>query len=98
MDDYRQKVTDAAVRELRYQMGDDSVDARGTSVQIDGSFRMARVIEAIIRAAIDDKNPKIVEEVARTMAGDHWQSVTSEAGEAIMAVRCRIIDLLDPLP
>jgi hypothetical protein len=97
MDDFRQKVTDAALDELRRQLGDESVSSHGTSVEIDGSFRMVRVIDAIIRAAVSD-HAAIVEEVARTLGGEDWEDRTDDAADAISAVRGRILEMLDPLP
>lgn len=101
MDDLRQFVTDAAVKELRTQLSDDSVDAHGTSVQVDGSFRMVRLVEAIVRASVDE-HPEIVEEVARTIAtgeyGANWEEHKDEAVLIICAVRSRILSMLDPLP
>ena len=67
MDDFRQQVVDAAVRELRHQLGDGSVDQHGTRVQVDGSFKMARVAEYILRTALDSRDERIIEEVARAL-------------------------------
>ncbi|KQN09956.1 hypothetical protein ASE85_03230 [Sphingobium sp. Leaf26] len=100
MDDLRQFVTDAAVKELRTQLGDESADNHGTSVQVEGSFRMVRVADAIIRAAVDTHDP-IIQEVARTLAGglgEDWEDYRGEAADVIGAVRGRILAMLDPLP
>lgn len=97
--EYRQKVVDAAVAELRYQLGDDAVDQYGTRVQIEGSFKMARVIEAIIRAALDN-NAAVVEEIARNIAPDSndWETHADTATDALVAARSAILTQLDPLP
>src|SRR3546814_2559830 len=72
---YRQHLVDAAVAELRYQLDPDSVAQHGTHVQVDGSFKMARVIEAVMRVAFTE-NDAIIDEVAKaiTPAGEEWRS------------------------
>lgn len=97
--EYRQKVVDAAVAELRYQLGEDAVDQHGTRVQIEGSFKMARVVEAIIRTALDD-NAAIVEEIARNIAPDSndWEIYVDTATDALTAACSAILAQLDPLP
>lgn len=97
--EYRQKVVDAAVAELRYQLGEEAVDQHGTRVQIEGSFKMARVVEAVIRAALDDDGA-IVEEVARNIAPDakDWVAYADTATDALAAACSAILAQLDPLP
>lgn len=97
--DYRQRVADAAVVELRHQLGAESVDQDGTHVQVDGGFKMARLAEAIIRVSVDDLDP-IIDEVAKTISPrpDEWESYRDTAVDAIAAVRGAILAMLDPLP
>lgn len=97
--DYRQKVVDAAVAELRHQLGERSVEQTGTKVEIDGYFKMARVAEAIVRAALA-QDDAIIEEVARNIAptAAEWQDHTSAAIDALTAARAAILSRLDPLP
>src|SRR3546814_20107676 len=66
---YRQHLVDAAVAELRYQLDPDSVAQHGTHVQVDGSFKMARVIEAVMRVVFTD-NDAIIEEDAKAITTD----------------------------
>lgn len=96
---FRQKVVDAAVVELRHQLGDRSVEQSGTKLEIDGYFKMARVAEAIIRAALAHDDA-IVEEIARNIAPDaaDWQDHTGTAIDALTAARAAILSRLDPLP
>lgn len=49
--EYRQKLVDAAASELERQLGEDGVDQSGTRLQIEGSFKMTRVLEAVVRVA-----------------------------------------------
>jgi hypothetical protein len=97
--DYRQRLVDAAVAELRNQLGVEAVDQNGTHVQIEGSFKMARVIEAVMRIAFD-QNDAIVEEVAKSIApaGDDWTASRETAVDALAGVRGSILSQLDPLP
>lgn len=97
--DYRQKVVDAAVAELRHQLGVGSVSQSGTSLEVDGYFKMARVAEAVIRAALAHDDA-IVEEIARNIAptAADWQSNTHTAIDALTAARAAILSRLDPLP
>ncbi|MGN6096617.1 MAG: hypothetical protein ACTHP8_10315 [Bosea sp. (in: a-proteobacteria)] len=96
---YRQHLVDAAVAELRYQLDPDSVAQHGTHVQVDGSFKMARVIEAVMRVAFTE-NDAIIDEVAKaiTPAGEEWSDWREAATDAIAGVRGSILAQLDPLP
>src|SRR3546814_5177511 len=87
---YRQHLVDAAVAELRYQLDPDSVAQHGTHVQVDGSFKMARVIEAVMRVAFTE-NDAIIDEVAKaiTPAGEEWSDWREAATDAIAGVRGR---------
>lgn len=98
MDDFRQQVVDAAVRELRHQLGDDSVDAHGTLVQVDGSFKMARVAEYILRTALDSRDERIIEEVAKGIARDgrDWEEFRDQAIDAITSMYGIMTALIDP--
>jgi len=96
--DFRQKVVDAAVAELRMQLDGDSVSQKGTWVNIDGMFRMARVSEAVIRAALDCSNKSLVEEVARSLGGCEWQSNLLRAEDAINGAKGALLAQMDPLP
>lgn len=49
--EYRQQLVDVAVSELQRQLGEEGVDQSGTRLQIEGSFKMARVLEAVVRVA-----------------------------------------------
>src|SRR3546814_4726278 len=84
---YRQHLVDAAVAELRYQLDPDSVAQHGTHVQVDGSFKMARVIEAVMRVAFTE-NDAIIDEVAKaiTPAGEEWSDWREAATDAIAGV------------
>jgi hypothetical protein len=97
--DYRQRLVDAAVADLRYQLDPESVAQSGTHVQIEGSFKMARMIEAIMRVAIDPSEA-MIEEVARSIApnSEEWPDYRDMAIDAIAAVRGSILSQLDPLP
>ncbi|MDH2134939.1 hypothetical protein N5J77_27790 [Sphingobium yanoikuyae] len=98
MDDFRQQVVDAAVRELRHQLGDDSVDAHGTLVQVDGSFKMARVCEYVLRTALDSRDERIIEEVAKGIARDgrDWEEFRDQAIDAITSMFGIVTALMDP--
>ena len=65
--DYRQYLVDAAVEEMSRQLGSDHVIQHGTRVDLDGSIKMARVLEAVFRA-IFDRSDAMVEEIARSLA------------------------------
>ena len=97
--DYRQRLVDAAVAELRYQLDETAVAQHGTHVQVEGSFKMARVIEAVMRVAFTD-NDAIIDEVAKSIAlgGEEWSDCRETASDAIVAVRGSILSQLDPLP
>ncbi|EIZ79241.1 hypothetical protein WSK_2086 [Novosphingobium sp. Rr 2-17] len=97
--EYRQRVVDAAVKELRYQLGDGAVDQYGTKVEIEGSVKMSRVAEAIIRAALTSEDA-IIEEIARNIAPDatDWEAYKDTATDALIAARSAILVQLDPLP
>src|SRR3546814_20960634 len=96
---YRQHLVDAAVAELRYQLDPDSVAPHGTHMQVDGSFKMARVIEAVKRVAFTE-NDAIIDEVAKaiTPAGEEWSDWREGATEAIAGVRRLLLDQLNRLP
>ncbi|RYM09227.1 hypothetical protein [Sphingobium cupriresistens] len=96
---YRQRIADAAVADVRYQLDPQYVGQEGTSVQIEGSFRISRVAEAIIKAALIPEE-LIIEEVAKaiTPSGHAWEGYREPAVDAIAAVRGAILTLLDPLP
>ena len=98
MDDFRQQVVDAAVRELRHQLGDGSVDQDGTRVQVDGSFKMARVAEYILRTALDSRDERIIEEVAKGIARDgrDWEESRDQAIDAITSMYGIMTALIDP--
>lgn len=98
MDDFRQQVVDAAVRELRHQLGDGSVDQHGTRVQVDGSFKMARVAEYILRTALDSRDERIIEEVAKCIArnGRDWEESRDQAIDAITSMYGIMTALIDP--
>ncbi len=100
MIDYRQTIVDAAVKELRHQLGDDEVSQDGTYVQVESGFKMARVAEQILRAALDSNNEKLVQEVARAIApnSDDWEKHRLQAIDAITAMWGETISMLDPLP
>jgi len=68
-------------------------------VQIDGSFKMARVIEAVMRVALTE-NDAIIDEVAKaiTPAGEEWSDWREAAVDAVAGVRGSILAQLDPLP
>lgn len=97
--DYWQRVADAAVADIDYQMEGIGVQQHGASVQIDGSFKILRVAEAIVKAAIVPEEG-IVEEVAKaiTPRGEEWASYKDVATDALAAVRGAILTMLDPLP
>lgn len=97
--DYRQRLVDTAVAELRYQLDADTVAQHGTHVQVDGSFKMARVIEAVMRVAFTE-NDAIIDEVAKSIAPnrEEWFDWRDAATDAIAAVRGSILAQLDPLP
>ena len=87
MIDYRQTIVDAAVKELRHQLGDDEVS-------------QARVAEHVLRAALDTSNEKLVQEVARAIApnSNDWEEYRLQAMDAIAAMWGETISILDPLP
>jgi hypothetical protein len=97
--EYRQRLVDAAVVELRNQLGEEAVDQHGTRVQIEGSFKMARVIEAVMRVALTG-NDAIIDEVAKSIAPirEEWPDCRKTATDAIAGVRGSILSQLDPLP
>jgi len=100
MDDYRQTVVDAAVKELRHQLGDESVDVRGTFVQVEGGFKMARVAEYILRTALDSRDERIIEEVAKGIARDGrpWEDFRDQAVDAVTSMHGIMTGLMDPSP
>lgn len=97
--EFRQKVVDAAIEEMRRQLGQEFVQVHGTRVDIEGSFKMARVLEAAFAAAFDG-NPGLIEEVARSLApvGDEWENHVDPATDAVMSVAGYIASRIDPLP
>lgn len=100
MNDFRQKVVDAAVQELRHQLGDNEVDQHGTFVQVEGGFRMARVAEYILREAVDSSDERIIEEVAKGIARDGrpWEEFREQAIDGINAMWGVMVALMDPAP
>jgi hypothetical protein len=100
MSDYRQMVVDAAVQELRHQLGNEDVEQDGTYVQVEGGFRMARVAEQILRAGLTSGDERIVQEVARAIAPhvDDWEKYRPQAVDAITAMWGITTALMDPLP
>ena len=98
MDDFRQRVVDSAVKELRHQLGDDSVDARDTFVQVEGGFKMARVCEYVLRTALDSRDERIIEEVAKGIARDGrgWEEFRDQAIDAITSMYGIVTALMDP--
>ena len=97
--DYRQYLVDAAVEEIRRQLGAESVFQNGTHVQIEGPVKMARVIEAVARA-IAHRTDDMVEEVARSIAPrvEDWEDEEPTAVAAICAMCGFLQSALDPLP
>jgi hypothetical protein len=97
--EYRERLVDAAVAELRYQLDEHAVAQHGTLVQVDGSLKMARVIEAVMRVAFTD-NDAIIDEVAKAIAPDReeWSDSREIAIDAITGVCGSILFQLDPLP
>ncbi|NBB41370.1 hypothetical protein [Sphingobium yanoikuyae] len=100
MDDFRQMVVDAAVKELRHQLGEDEVDVHGTMVQVEGGFRMARVCEYVLRTALDSRDERIIEEVARGIARDGrpWEDFRDQAIDALTSMFGIMTALMDPSP
>jgi hypothetical protein len=100
MSDFRQMVVDAAVKELRHQLGDDEVDQHGTYVQVESGFKMGRVAEHILRTALGSDNQYIIQQIAQEMAGTggDWEPHLSKAEDILTAVWGAVNDLIDPLP
>lgn len=96
--EYRQRLVDAAVEQLRYLTGE-QVDQHGTFVQVESGFKMARVIEAVMRVAFDDNEPLIRElAISITPPGEDWADYRDQAVDGLVAVRGSILSQLDPLP
>jgi hypothetical protein len=97
--DYRQYLVDAAVEEIRRQLGGECVSQHGTHVQVDGPIKMARVLEAVV-TAISHQPDGMIEEVARSLAPSvqAWQEEEPYALGAIGAVCGFLQAKLDPLP
>lgn len=95
--DYRNRFVASAVSELRHQLGPEAVEHHGTSVQVEDSFNMARLAEAVIKGAVFP-NTAIVEEVARTLApaGEDWEGYRDPAEDVLAAIRGAILTQLDP--
>ena len=97
--DFRQRVVDAAIAELQHQVGPQYMETYGSTVRVDDSFKLARLAEAIIKAALaaDDD---ILEEVARNIAPDahNWQGHREQATDAMLGALGAILAKLDPLP
>ncbi|WP_159108122.1 hypothetical protein, partial [Novosphingobium sp. MBES04] len=97
--DYRQNITHAVIAEIRHQLDGIGVDHCGTTLQVDGSFKLIRVVEAIIKSSlIPEEN--LVKEVAISITppGHSWHSYRDAAVDAIAALNGSILTLLDPLP
>ena len=87
-DNFRQMLVDAAVADLRHQLGDDvSISVHGSRVQLDETFNMARVIEHVFRKAFADSS-LFTEEVARGIGerSEDWEEHVGEAQAAIAGV------------
>lgn len=105
----RQKWTDAAVAELRLQLGADAIRQIGTSVEVKGAFKVPRVLEAMIRAAFADNGhifDALVDTIAAAARVDRGRAPEEKdferfheiADQASNAVRNAILWQLDPLP
>lgn len=98
MNQFRKMVVDAAVRELRHQIDERSVEQSGSFIQVDSGFKMGRLAEAIINAALDPQNDILVEDVARNLApdADDWEDFKAQAMDAILAMSASVRHQLDP--
>lgn len=100
MSDYRQLLVNAAVAELRSQLGGDCVRLDGTRVQVEGTFKMARVIEAVMNVALSGREPEIIATAVRYLTLGEASRFDPEdmAADLLLDVLGHITDTLDPLP
>lgn len=101
MTDYRQFLVDAAVADLRHQLYPEDVRQEGTHVSVADSFKMARVIEAVMRVALTEHNDDIVDAVVRHMSldmNDRNLHPPDMAADLLYDIRQIILTKLDPLP
>ena len=101
MTDHRILLVDAAVTELTSQLGDDCVRRDGeTRVTIQGTVKMARVIEAVMNVALGRPEEKVVKTVVHYLGMDKEDIIHPEdtAADLLLDVLGHITDTLDPLP
>ena len=98
--DYRQLVVDAAVVELRSQLGVEDVQQDGTHVQAEGSFKMARVIEAALRVALTTDNDPLIAVIVKALKAERGSpgQIRDEAADVLYDIVGAVQARLDPLP
>ncbi len=109
--DARQRWVDAAVAELQHQLGRDAVAQSGTRVNVDGVFKMTRVLKAAMCAAFEGQG-HIFDALVDTLADSHVIASETRASPdeddfirfhaladtAMKAKRDAMLRQLDPLP
>jgi len=100
MTDYRMLLVDAAVAELKSQLGEECVMQDGTRVHIDGTVKMARVVEAVINVALGRPANEMREKVVEYLTMDREEIIHPEdiASDLLLDVQAIIARKLDPLP
>lgn len=98
--DYRQLVVNAAIAELQSQLDAEHVQQTGTHVEVEGTFKMARVVEASLRAALTKDQDALIAVVIRALQeerGTHDQ-LRDEATDLLYDICHAVVSRLDPLP
>jgi hypothetical protein len=97
---YRQQLVDAAVAELKAQLGADCVWQEGTHVQVEGFFKMARVVESAIGNAFTDDDDALVNAVLEMFPAEKGceRERNGEATDLLWNLRAVMMKRLDPLP
>lgn len=100
MSDYRQLLVNAAVAELKSQLGEDRVRLEGTRVHVEDTFKMARVIEAVMNVALSGRQPEMITTVMHYLSMDKGDLIHPEdiAADLLLDVQSIILNKLDPLP
>ena len=95
-----QRLVNAAVAELRSQLGEDGVRLEGTRVHVEDTFKMARVIEAVMNVALSGREPEIIATAVRYLTLGEANRFDPEdmAADLLLDVQGIILDKLDPLP
>jgi hypothetical protein len=98
--DLRYQLVNASIDAIRLEIGAASVQQFGTRVELDGPFKVPRMLEAALRVICNDMPEELVKIVARGIEDTcTCDGHAHDLAYDIIASICNyLIDQLDPMP